>query len=317
MDGERNYRKVIFTMASTIQSPKKKKENKKKTVIISVFLFFVVGGFLFASVKLFNLPSVQIVKVEVSGTKILSKDIFVKRVEGEIAGKYYFFYPKRNTLLYPKTQIENDILAEFPGVSEVLLDVDSTHTLLVTIKERTPSAIWCGKERPIESSIGNAGCYYIDTRGYIFGASPSFSGDAYFTFYGATLAKNKSALGQYLVSREVFSRILSLRDYLAEYHITVNNVYLGENGYAEFFVSRNRFIVRWNTDQDMDALRLNMGAVFRSSSWKGGTFTPELGSAKPLEYVDFRFGNKVFYKQKGVGAPDGAPTVEASTTVIH
>lgn len=280
---------------------------------MAVVVFFVVAFFCFGAVKFFTLPALQINGIAVEGTKRIAKDAVLKKTEAEISENYYWFFPKKNILLYPKDKIKEDILLSFPSVASIVLSVSGKHELVVSLTEREPVALWCGREKPAQGIIANSDCFYVDKNGYIFGVSPNFSGDAYFTLYGGETIKKGKNIGQSMTTPEIFQKILLLRDFLSGFHIVVNTLYFTENGYAEF-LSADGFAIKWNTDQNIDALKGNMQAVFRSPNWKDSIFSVDSEDVKPLEYLDFRFGNKVFYKQKGTEPEMPIPTEMSTST---
>ena len=272
---------------------------------------FVAGFLFYGVVQIISLASLQITEIKVNGTKMLDEEDVAQKIKKEISGNYYWFFPKTNVVLYPKNTIQSDVLALFPAISSVTLSIGSSRELLVNITEREPVAIWCGREKPMDGVSSNSGCFYVDKTGYLFAASPRFSGDAYFTLYGGSGVRTGKNIGQYLTTSDIFQKVMNLRKFIFVYRVSVDNIFLGENNYAEFFNDED-FTIKWNTDENIDALKSNMQAIFRSSNWKDGTFSsnPEQ-SAKPLEYLDFRFGNKIFYKQKGeaqIPAENGTTT---------
>jgi hypothetical protein len=289
-------------MYSTLQSPRKKKQKKRKAVIISVAVIFALGLSFWGIIRFFSHPSFQILKITVLGTKLVSEEAVKRAAEASLSGNYYYFFPKKNYLVYPKEEILGNILSSFPPIETARLSIGDSRELIISISERTAAAIWCGKDKPASDVIPNSGCFYLDKEGYLFGVSPRFSGDAYFTLYGYQTLSNGKLVGQHLIPPAVFKKALELRDFLLKRHIGANSIYFGKEHYAEFIDSKG-FIVKWNTDQDISALESNMQAVFRSPTWKDGVYFPNSGGSEVLEYFDFRFGNKIFYKEKGVEEP--------------
>jgi len=285
-------------VSTTIQSPKKRKEKKRRTKLILAAVFVAIVLLFYGVVKFFSLPSLQITGVTVQGTKMLLKEDIAKKAEEKISGNYFWFFPKKNIFLYPKLEIRADIIESFPPIFTADVSLNGSRNLEIIINERDTAAIWCGRNKPSPDILSDPGCYYVDKTGYIFSGSPRFSGNAYFTLYGNGYLKAGDPLGQYLVSSDIFSKTLALRDFLHGYKIIADNIYFGNDGYAEFF-DANGFAVKWNTDQDIHPLESNMQAIFRSASWKEGVISPDPEKPDALEYLDFRFGNKIYYKQKG------------------
>jgi hypothetical protein len=286
-------------MHTVLQSPKKKRAIKKRTKFLVTMIFVIIALLFWGAVKVVSFPTLQIKGVVVEGTKILMEEAVAQKVEAELSGNYYWFFPKKNIFLYPKEKMKADIFSSFPAVETVAISVNSSRKLVISIKERVPFALWCGLEKRGTDILEVPECFYVDKTGYIFAHSPSFSGDIYFTLYGfESLNPNKPPLGQSVVTVNVFEKVLQIRDFLTESNISTDTIYFGENNYAEF--NTKSFNVKWNTDEDVNTLISNMRSLFNSPSWKNGTFIFDSEKkSEPIEYLDFRFGNKIFYKQKG------------------
>ena len=296
-------------MHHAIHSNKKKKEIQKKTKIIAISVFLGVVLLFIGLAWGANRPSLLITNTVIQGNKILDANALKKNAEESLNGNYFYFFPKKNVLIYPKDFIISRVLSAFPGVASADLSIGKSHELIISIEERKPSAIWCGVDNPATLLGLPASCFYVDETGYIFGNSPSFSGDAYFTLYGQGGLKGNTFLGQHFVSGDLFEKIINLRNFLLGYITTVNTIYLGDENYAEF-KDDSGLIIKWNIDQDIAQIKSNMQAIFRSDSWKDGTFSSDPEKRKPLEYLDFRFGNKVFYKEKGKELATPSPSIE-------
>jgi hypothetical protein len=300
-----------------IPSPKKQKERKRKLIVRSVLLFLGVFLVCFSIVWVFAHPSFQIKKIRIEGNKILSADAVIAVAQRDISGNYFFFFPRTNVLFYPKDAIRSEIVSAFPRANSVAVSLEGD-VLIISLSERDPAAIWCGVEK--DATTTENGCYYLDKTGYVFDTSPNFSGDAYFKFYGkGLLANGRSAVGQNFISADLLEKLSDLRHTLQRYNKKTDDLFLGDESRAELTAESGCKIV-FSTDQDFSALKANMEAVFKSPGW--GKEISGTDKCADLEYIDFRFGNKIYYKQKGfVPAPavdvpvaPAAPAVESTTT---
>jgi len=280
-------------MYHAILSVKKQKERRRKRIARSV-LFLVCAAILsFLIVQFFRLPSFQIKKITVEGNKIIEGEKLKSIAQKDISGKYLFLFPKSHIFLYPGEMIQNEIYAAFPRASSVNVSLKDG-ALVLSVKERNPAALWCGKEKNI---LADDKCFYIDDTGYVFGESPVFSGSAYFKFYGQGMLKEGTPVGHVYISPSLFQKIFELRRMIEKYERKMIDLLLLDESRAEFTADSGCKII-FNTDQDFSSLRANMEAVFKSADW--GKKLSGADKCADLEYIDFRFGNKIYYKQKGL-----------------
>ncbi len=280
-------------MYHAIPSAKKLKERKRKLIIRWSLSFLCLISVFSLAVWILSEPSLQIKKVEVEGNKVLSVEEVRNIAEKDLSGKYLFLFPKKSSFLCPRNAIRKDILSAFPRVSSLEITLKK-NTLLISLTERDSAGIWCGAEKDTETADG---CFYMDGTGYLFDRSPSFSGDAYFKLYGKGILKDGKTVGHNFISAELFQKISEIRTMLEKYGKKTSGIYLGDDQLAELTVDSGCKIV-WSTDQAFVPLKSNMEAVFKSSEW--GKNISGKDKCAELEYIDFRFGNKIYYRQKGM-----------------
>jgi hypothetical protein len=276
-------------MSRIIRSPEKEKEYKKKCRLHRVvfFLFVVFVFFLIAYVP--SRSALQIKDVVVKGNKVLLGKTVEQKAKEELFGKYWYFFPKTNILFYPAKTLSIELKNFFPRIENLSVELNTSRVLTISIKEREPFALWCGRE-VLEIESGDA-CFYLDNQGFVFDRAPYFSGNPYFVFYGKGLLPEENPLGHEFLSLESFLFLSRIKESLVGFHTNPINVFVTENNEA-FFAISSGLGVRINTEDDISLLETNMQAVFRSGSWAEKVATGN------IEYLDFRFGNKVFYKYK-------------------
>jgi len=290
-------------MLRPVPPPQKIKEKKKKTILVSILVCAVLSFFIYGILWVFGHPSLQVRSIKVEGNKILASSEVEQGVRATLAGKYFYIVPKTFILFYPEKKIVSSLLSDFPRIAVAAVSLDDKKNLTVAVRERDAAGIWCGEKEtvfePSASSTDDAPCYYLDASGFIFDTSPRFSGDAYFVFYGKGLLEKKEPIGQNLVSGETFEKIMELRQFIGKYGNTIVSASLGKDAYVELVRDDGMKILIF-ADQDIPTLESNMQAVFRSPSWQHDHFKGTGGEAgSPIEYLDFRFGNKVFYRYEG------------------
>ncbi len=280
-------------MYHPLLSLKKQKERKKKLIARFVLFFLCVVSLASLIVWAFTVQDFQIKKIVVSGNKVLLSEEIKSIAQKDIVGKYFFLFPRANVLLYPKEKIQNDIFSVFHRTNSVEISLENDNTLRISLTERDSAALWCGVEKNADAVNG---CFYMDKTGYLFDTSPTFSGDAYFKFYGKGLLKEGNLIGYNFISADLFQKVFELRSMFEKYDKKIAGIFLGDDSRAELLTETGCIII-FGTDQPFVPLKSNMEAVFKSSEW--GKKISGQDKCASLDYIDFRFGNKIYYRQKG------------------
>ena len=246
-------------------------------------LLFFIGALFVGIIYAFNRPELLISNVIVSGTSSLGAPELKQFVEDKIAGKYVYLIPRANVLLYPKQMLEKELLSKFKPIREVTINRGVWGTLLVSIDEREPNALWCGENR-LEGVIPE--CYFLDEDGFIYMKAPVFSENVYMRFYGPL--ENGYPLGQFFLEPSIYGSlglfVISLKDEgipVADFSVRDDHdfeVHLGSG--IQVLFARN---------QELSTVLNNMRSVFASDEFKNTNLST-------VDYIDLRFGNKVFYK---------------------
>ena len=166
------------------------KKQRQRVVLLKIFLSLTVIALVFGGlVYISRIFSLNINTVTITGNKFLEAEAIKKIAEKKIAEKYLWFFPKTNILLYPKSDIENELRKELKRLKDINLSLKDTKTLEIAVTERVASYVWCGNTPPEGESEEKPKCNFLDSSGYMFDESPYFSGEVYFKFYGADLSQ--------------------------------------------------------------------------------------------------------------------------------
>src|SRR5581483_1032925 len=87
---------------------------------------------------------------------------------------------RRNILLFPKAQIENDILNHHSRIMSASIKQTALDKIEIDLSERKAIGIWCFDI----SATTSASCYSIDQTGYLFDKAPEIYGANFFTYSG-------------------------------------------------------------------------------------------------------------------------------------
>ncbi|MDP3958266.1 MAG: hypothetical protein Q8Q36_02265 [bacterium] len=265
---------------------RKRRVARLKQVFFTLVLFSgVLAFFLF----LFREPSLRVNAVELSGAEAVPAEEILGVVNESLAGAYFRLVPKESVFFYPKGAIEEELAARFPRLARVELSLENFRALRVEVIERAPAYLWCGSAREIVTSE----CFSLDETGYVFDRPAVFSGSSLARFYGALAGEGDGAVGKrflpenefaelrrFLVAAEALglapSSLVKKGGQAGDYEIS-----LKEGGTLLFTLDGGAEKPASNLESalDTDPLKKNMAAK-RSA----------------LDYIDLRFGNKVFFK---------------------
>lgn len=277
-------RRSIFKQNKRIRL-KRKKIIIKASVIAGLVLFLVVVA-VWGSYN----ENVRIVNVYIEGNDVVLDKKIKALIDEQIRGKYFYIIPKNNIFIYPKNSIKNKILETFKRIYYVKISISDFTSIVVTVKERKPYAVWCGENPNKDKENNKNECYFIDSDGFLFAKSPIFSGDVYFTVYGDIINfKDSNILGSVFLGKERFKKLMRLKDLLNKEGIKVYKLTQKENGDFQFYISSGG-VLMFNELQDMEKLLRNLVSAIEVKKNENKNIN------KGLEYIDVRFNNKVIFK---------------------
>jgi len=283
---------MLFRKKNKFNSSRLKKTRRKK-ILNRIFLCVLILIVVFiVSIFVSKINSINISEITVQNDdSITTADEIKEIVQKNIDGKYFWLYPKTNIFLYDKTGIEQDIRDKFKRIKNVNIENIGFNTLKIAIKERNAYALWCGTEIIPEDK-----CYFLDDEGYIYSEAPTFSGNVFFKNYGSI--KNENPLGISFLETKKFKEISFLIKSIKDMNLNPVSFLASENGDYEIYLSDNsnsyNFYggkIIFNKDDDLGKIFDNLTTILSENA-----LTKEFNHAVQLDYIDLRFGKKVFYK---------------------
>ncbi len=265
------------------------KKQKKKILIIRLSIFFCVcalcfGGAVWAS----RIQRIQIDTIEISGATVLSTQTITDEISKVLHGRYLWVFPRTNVFFYPRKNIENILLHKFPRIKEVAFTLLDNHILQVTLKEREPFGLWCDV---VSSESVVSQCYFLDSDGFVFDHAPQFSGSAYFKYYG--FLPYEAPIGSYyLSSTSQFHQLSEFVDVSKKLDITPLYINAKDTDSFELVVFGGGKIL-FDTRESLVKVSERLSALLKTPN-----LVPRKGGELLVDYIDLRFGNKMFFKPK-------------------
>jgi len=263
------------------------KKHRRKSLQNKIILFFVgilvlLVGFGFLS----RISKLNIKTISISGNIVVDTEDIEIAVRNNMSGHYLWLYPKTNVFFYPKNKIKENLEQEFKRLKDISLNVTNIETLEISVAEREGVYIWCGVAIPNPT---DEQCSFLDKDGYIFDESPYFSGEVYFKFYGEIFQEYNPK----------FSELVMLKKNLESMGLKPVGLFVDRDGNARMLLSlentqgKNPEII-FKVDADLEKLAENLQAALDTDPLK----TDIKKKYSALEYIDLRYGNKVYYRFK-------------------
>lgn len=275
---------------------KEARRRERIRIVAKIFFFLCAVLLLIAGViYIGRLENLRIQTVYVDTDGVLAKDEIATVIKTEL-GKSYFGLVPKNFVLFPiPFHLEETIATSFPRASLVRLQRTGFKAISVSITEREPEALWCGDVVPSiaqkqtsqelrENATLWGSCYLMDINSFIYAKAPMYSGDVFPRYYGSL--EKAEPLGQQYLPKEEFIEWQVFYRSLSYYDTLPHAILFADERDAEVYLSNGLtvFVPRY---EDIRTIQRRLISVLDSDT---------IDSARPVEYVDMRFGNKAFVK---------------------
>lgn len=270
---------------------KPRKIKKKKTIwrsrffrlaILCVILLMEIFYLLIFS-SLFQIKEIIVVTPEA-----LPKHTFQKIIQEKTAKKLFFFPTKSIFLIRPR-HIKQVILEKYSQIGKVWLKRKLPSLLIVEIRNRQASANWCQ-----DLSLAQEKCFFIDDQGIIF--------EEVFTMQQppdlVIISQEEIARepGQRAIEEETMTLILDIKRELAkDRQIEIEKFVMAPDrlvakvgewpGRSE---QRGGSEIYFDLEGDIKEQIFNLGMLLEKET---------VLKDSQIQYIDLRFGNKVYYRQ--------------------
>ncbi len=228
------------------------------------------------------------------GEQIVKAEEIINDTTSFLSGNKFLIIPKRHIWFYAKDELQAHLLEAFPRLESSSLISGFPNKLTITVVERSPVMLYC------ESNLN---CFFINKAGVAYTRSPSFSPGVFLEWRASsTSIKAPAAVGtaagieRLLNLKVVILQVLNLLD-LKGWQINYFEQTADEDFTFTVTPTRATSTARtsWQIMVDNETAPVTVGnnlhaalsAILKDSKDK---------TLPPLQYVDVRFGKKVFYK---------------------
>lgn len=265
------------------ESSVKARRRRRRTLLLwgSVALLVVVcGGVLWLA----NAEFLRIKTIETTGAKTVAAEALQADVKKYIVGEYLNLFPKNNIFLYPKEEITEGLITAHPTLKSVVVKAENFSTISVTALDREPRALWCGVQ-----ATSSEPCLLLDEDGVAYAVAPEFSDNPYKKYFGALSGEY---VPQQFLKPDSFHSLSALVDAIAQSRPedAVRSVFVDERNDVHI-VFANGFALLLALQDEGGEVFERFTLALTAEPFKSHTL-PE------FEYLDLRFGDKLYYKLK-------------------
>lgn len=260
---------------STFQKKKKRLFYIKLTFFV-ILLFALLYGLIYAV----RHPNFNIQTIEVSGNTFTKTSNIESRVQEIMGEKLFFFLPKTSILLLPRFEIKETLKSENTSIYQIQLNVDGLNHLIIKIEEHEPDLLVC--------KTGSSDCYFVNKESEIFLKEPLLHDfDDLQKIY---VEEDDFTIGKKVFTEEFIISFVKFVEDLKMLNIKVERTTEDEDG-VFYLETENGFDVVINVFDNLSSAADNLKTVFEKDAI-------DAQAQEQIDYIDLRFGNKVFYRLK-------------------
>ena len=263
------------------------RRRRHKKWFVKVFLLaIIIVSLVYASRNdLFLIDEVSVTGAETIGTAVV-RDF----IEKEISGNFLWLFPKRNFVWYPKDGILDRLVSTFPKIKNISIDLNRFSTLQIHVSEHSSQLVWCDVDQLVTTPDGF--CYFITTDGFAFEKVDS---NVKNVFIIRSKAISERVLGTEVIDPKRLASLLIFKDHVAQVlSFTEGTV---EEGDDYSLKTSHGVRILFSGRKDIRESAEDLLTLLASSVFDERNIRP-LEHFEKIDYIDLRFGKKIFYKVK-------------------
>lgn len=264
-------------MARDILSSSRKMQRRRRiwrVLLILLLLASAIASF----VAVFYISKFRIKNINVDGINILSEAEIQNITNNILSQKIAKIFPGDNIFLVNKNDIKEDALSKFLRIKNINVSRKFPDTLSIVIEERKTWAVFC--------ALNSSGCFLVASDGLLFDNALDFQGGLLLKIQNERI--QKLGLGDFIMGNKELVRLTTFKNSLEEYmDDRIVKIILKDGGIYELYFDGWYTII--DKDNDPEIAMANFILALNSEI---------KDDYEDLEYIDLRFGNKVFYRFK-------------------
>jgi hypothetical protein len=297
-----------------VSDRKKRRARRRKYFLVTIGILALYGVFFVAQWFVIHSPVFRVADVKVVGNSAVASSDVIALAEAAADPAHHLFAGSLgfgNMLLWP-SRIPASDTAMVPQLSNIAVSKDYfSHTVTLTVTERTPDGIWCFTRQPgavtaagsapadasssSASATGSATstaliiapssaqCYWFDNAGTIFQKAVGAQGELIYVVDDS--AQRPTGLNEKILPQEFLLNFLSVVNVLRQAHLSVKAIDLTDLGL-----------------QQVNVLTANGPTIYFSLNFPADEYLPVIQKLmlQPnfgrLQYIDCTTQNRMYYK---------------------
>ncbi|MEK7072652.1 MAG: cell division protein FtsQ/DivIB [Patescibacteria group bacterium] len=265
---KKDYRKKKFDNPYFNSSHKKEGVKGFNTKLYLKIIFVVFLIYLVVYSDLFKIKTITI-----NGADLINKTELEQIVDEQINSWRWFMLPQKNLLFLSKKKIIQAINAKY-GLAEIEIK-RGWKKITVNIKEKVNYLIVNNNEK----------LFFVDKQGIVIREVPQEEANQYLGEFPILNMTGEVNIGDSIVSSKMVDFILKLNEKIKNLGIEINDYRSG--GLNEItLITKAGWQAHFDINNDFDTSIENMQMVLNN----------KVKDTSKLEYIDLRFGDKIYYK---------------------
>jgi hypothetical protein len=257
-------------------SSKIARRNKTRRIFSLILKIGLPVAFFIGLVFLLRADFLQVKGFEVLGAETLSLESIKKTASNFISGNNFFIIPKSNILFLNKQKLAAALMSQSGRMEKVEINKQFLSKKVdLSISERKGDLLWCSVEND---------CYFMTQDGLVFEKAVDMSGKVIFRgiLEGDPLMKNFTTPAK---MQNYLKLVQVLKD--SKFEVSAINIESSDRAVAKSSIGD---IIFNPEEADLSLVAQNVILLIK-----------DIRSKNPIaefNYIDARFGNKIFYKLK-------------------
>jgi len=259
---------------------RQRKKRISRRAVFAVLGLVLAGVVVGGVVYLLRYPAWQITEISLSGFERVAPADIETKIQEDLRGSRALVLPRSSYFLFDSAASEEKILKDFPRLESIQIRKEFPSKISVVAKEREFWAIYCAGE--------SGRCGYSDRTGFVYEEAPVSTGSLILTVFRDTGAVE---IPSQSLERALVEKFILFGELLKNETDEEVESFILSGGLDDEFRARVRegFLLYVKRDDDFVRVTKTLKIFLEK----------EIGEKKrSLEYVDLRFGNKIFYKSR-------------------
>lgn len=251
---------------------------RRRLLVYSFLAIFALFGVAAGASALTYHPRLTVDSLEITGLTEVPQRLVRAYAEVALRSGAHPFISNENIFLYPKAAIAESLTENIPRIKSASVARSSllAQAVRITVEERQEKALWCNA----------ATCAFMDESGFIFAPAPL---DLPLVRFFGGLERPEQPIGQTFLKNDI-GRAFELLSRLEAAGYRGESFRMADASDFEIRL-KDSFVVKGVLSADPSLIVKNLELVLSSSALRG--------RQHKLDYIDLRFGNRIYYKFQG------------------